>query len=326
MDRIDFQSQYAGPVYNFSYQMGFIFSLITGLFFVYPRILNGSYDYRFAWIMAAQILFFLLTGNRASILYLLLGYFAIAIGPIFLLKARGRGLPPDETPGRVHAFLTRKTTRTVIVTLAVALFTVNILNNFFNVRYSEDSSEAQTALVQRTLVQPIELYEVTWQRIVDGELSDTSFAWDLIINNPIDPTKNTGIQYLMAASLGEQRTTEIVGEDSQYAGGYPEVLIELFGATLAIVPLVLAALCVAFMYRELTVSLCYGRPATFVLAGYLLFSFNLLYIGGMVTFMLALTFWIKLATFALVRVVEPLLMRRPGAAASLDHAAIQPAL
>jgi hypothetical protein len=309
MDRIEYQDNFAGQFYETGYSLAFLFSLVTGYFFATRRIYEGRYDYRFFYVMSAQVFFFFLTGNRFSIFFTIASFFVIPISAISLMKSKSGLLPPDANTSALHKFITNRFGRIIAAGLAATVFAAILINNTFNVRYTGDSDEAQSKLLERILVQPVELYVVTWSRIASGELADTSLAWDLIFGNPIDPTRNTGIQYLMVTTLGEERATEILDQNSQYAGGYPEVLIELFGLQLSIWPMVLAALIVAILYRQIMLSVCYCRFFTFICSGYVLFGFMLLYIGGMVNFLLAWTFWVKISAMVLMTFIEPYLMQ-----------------
>lgn len=313
MDRLTYQDNLAGPLYEIAYSHGFLYSIVLGYFFVQKRLNFGQFDFRFLYAFFGYWAFFILTGNRFSILAVTLCYFVMPLGAFLLLQRRGSSLLAADThEAPLHRFLTSRRGRQFAFGLLGAALSVIILNNYFNVRYTEYQGVAEQALFQRVFVQQIQLYAVTWERVVNGELSNGGLAMDFMFGNPIDPTRNTGIQYLMAASLGEQRATEILDSDSQYAGGYPEVLVELFGLWFSLIPIFLAACGVAVLYRLVILATCYGRFLTLFMSGYILFTVNLIYIGGMLNFMLTPTFWLKLAVLAVVLVVEPWLMRAPS--------------
>lgn len=320
MDRLEYKDTYAGPIYDIIYENCMLTSLTLGFFFVRSRIKLGNFDYRFAWLALALLLYFVLTGNRFSIFYVLAGYFVIPFAGYYVVKESGH-LLPDTTRSFLHSLATGSRTRWLAGIVGVLFIVVLILNNFFNVRY--DSDRASGALFQRVLVQPVELYFVTWDRIVTGELSDTSLAWDLMFGNPLDAARNTGIQYLMVNALGEARAMEVIDQQAQNAGGYPEVLLELFGKYMFILPLLLMATVTAFLCRMLAVACVYGRFMSGLMSVYLLFAFNTFYIGGMLNFFLPWTFWAKVAVYIPTLLLEPLFMR-PPVSHSVSQSAVAP--
>ena len=308
MDRLEYKYNYAGPLYDIAYENCMLLSLMFGFFFAFSRIKFGRYDYRFVGVALALFVYFALTGNRFSIFYLLTGYFAIPMSGVYLLR-KNRLLPDERSRGGLHKLVTSKAGRWLVAWFGIAIVLAMMFNNFFNVRYDPD--KAPEAIFQRTLVQPSELYFVTWQRMAGGELGDSSLAWELMFGNPLDATRNTGIQYLMVNALGENRAMEILDAQAQYAGGYPEVLIELFGVPYFFVALLLMAGMTGFMYRLAVMSAANGRFLSAFLSVYLLFGFNTFYIGGMLNFLLPVTFWVKIAVLSVVLIVEPLIMQRP---------------
>ena len=69
---------------------------------------------------------------------------------------------------------------------------------------------------------------------------------------------------------------------------------------------------VAGLYRLVLLATVYGRVLTLFMSGYILFTVNLLYIGGMLNFLINPNFWLKIAVLAVLLVMEPQLMRRPS--------------
>jgi hypothetical protein len=313
MDRLVYQAYLAGPIYRAAYTYGFLYSIVLGYFFVQKRWTSGRFDFRFFYLFAGYWAFFILTGNRFSILIVTGCYFVMPLGAYLLMQQRGGALlPPDAHEGPLQRFLISPSGRKFALGSLAVLLGVILLNNYFNVRYAEYQGAAEQALFQRIFVQQAQLYIVTWERVASGELLDSGLALDLMFGNAIDPSRNTGIQYLMVATLGEDRATEILEANAQYAGGYPEVLIELFGLALSLVPMIVAAVCLAILHRLVLIATCYGRVLTLFMSGYILFTVNLLYIGGMLNFLINPTLWLKVAVLAVILVVEPQLLRRPS--------------
>jgi hypothetical protein len=99
----------------------------------------------------------------------------------------------------------------------------------------------------------------------------------------------------MIKNLGDDRAAELLNNGQQYAGGYPEILFELFGPGPAIVAALLFGFITAFLLRLVVGSVLVGRVVTAFLAAYVFYGFSLLYIGGMLNFLIVWTFWVKCA-------------------------------
>jgi hypothetical protein len=312
MDRLEYAEKYGTLFYAFTYEFHFLLGALLGYLFTVPRLTGGQYDYRFAAVLAGLIVFFMLTGNRFSIFVVYISYFLM--GWSALLVATAKGVKLAELKGYrrslFHFIEKSKALRQAGAALCLVAFAGVLLNSFFNVRYG-DAELARAAFFQRSLVQPVELYEFTWQRLRAGEITNTSLAWDLMFNNPIDATRNTGIQFLMVSAMGEKRATDVLEQNSQSAGGYPEVLIELFGTPGFLLPMAAAAMVYAFLLHRILLSAVYGRLLTVLASVYILVGFSTLYTGGMLNFLLATTFWIKISLWLLILLAEPYLMRLP---------------
>ena len=101
---------------------------------------------------------------------------------------------------------------------------------------------------------------------------------------PLDAGRNTTPQYLMLQSIGEPRTYEHILEGLQFAGGFPEIYFELFGPFYAW-PFIFGAGYIAAGLTALIVKgVIQGRYASTFLAFYVLFGFYVMYIGGMLNF------------------------------------------
>lgn len=312
MDRLEYAGRYGTVFYAFTYEFHFLIATLLGYLFAITRLSSGSFDYRFLAVLAILIIFFMLTGNRFSVFLLYISFFLMGASAVSVAKAKGIRL---SDPSRRQVTILRLLERSRGLQLAVGaicllVFAGVLLNSFFNVRYA-DAELGRAALFQRSLVQPVELYEVTWQRIGAGELTNSSLAWDLMFDNPIDPTRNTGIQYLMVAAMGESRATDVLEQNSQSAGGYPEVIIELFGLPGFLLPMAAAALVYAFLLHRILISAVYGRAMTMLASVYILIGISVFYTGGMLNFLLQTTFWIKITIWLVLLAAEPLLMRAP---------------
>ena len=112
------------------------------------------------------------------------------------------------------------------------------------------------------------------------------------------------MQMLMMKNLGYDRTSELLNMGQQYTGGYPEVLFELFGPWLALPAALLLNIPTAILLRICVVAVCEQRLMTAFMALYVFFGFSLLYIGGMLNFLVVWTFWAKVAILFVAYIVE----------------------
>lgn len=309
MDRLVYEKLHGKFLYPLLYDYSFLYSATLGFFFVRKRIAGGIFDYRYGYLETLLWLFFALTGNRYSAFYVSGSFFAMPLAALVYLNRKKIPLPQAESAGWLHRILTYRWARLSAAAGVLVLLAGLVLNNFYNVRYTDFSEVAENTLFQRILVQPVELYAVTWENIALGGSMDANLAWDLMFDNPIDATRNTGIQFLMVRALGDQRAAEIISYDAQYAGGYPEVFIESFGLFFSFVAMALVASALGWLYLQILKAAIHGRFFTFFFACYVLFGFTLIYIGGMLNFLLPWTFWMKVALLLLALVCEPIFIR-----------------
>jgi hypothetical protein len=295
IDRLEYNSDMAGPLHPLVLEYGFLFAGIIGCMFVYPRLHGRDFDFRFLGLLVAFFAYYALTGNRFSAFYGFAGYFAI---PLAALTAAHSVRTLGPTPRRRSPYKRFLCSRSAVVTAAAGFafaLAALLVNNIVNVRAYDDPGEL---FAQRTLIQPVQLWFNTWIGL--GDRVDDSFnPWNAAFVNPIDATRNTSIQVLMIKNLGDARAEELIEAGTQFAGGYPEILFELFGPWLAL-PIALAfGGITALLMRTLVASVYLGRFLTAFFALYVLFGFNLLYIGGMLNFLATWTFGVKiLALFA----------------------------
>ncbi len=63
----------------------------------------------------------------------------------------------------------------------------------------------------------------------ERDQGNPSVVFHSLFEDPIEPDRNTSIQYLMLATIGEPRTYDHLSHGFQFAGGFPEIFFELFG-------------------------------------------------------------------------------------------------
>ena len=196
-----------------------------------------------------------------------------------------------------------------ILVMSLALFMIIsgvLYNSMVNVRAYDFPLEM---LIQRVLVQPAELWWDSWYRIFEQGEFTPDLAWHLMFEDPFDAERNTGIQYLMVKSLGFDEAEAILIQGAQYAGGYPEVLIELFGWGSGPVAFMFAFV-TAFLIRKVNLSVCQGQFLTAIFSVYVYYGFTLLYVGGMLNFLLVVSFWLKILVLIIVSTIEREICRR----------------
>lgn len=300
IDRIAYGQTMAGPLHPLVFEYGFLLAGLLGINFVRLRLVGGDFDFAFLWLFLCFMAYFALTGHRFSAFYSFTCFFALPLAAVPLLSSRG-GLPPHPKRSRLWEVALSRAGRLVLLGALGAAIAGLVLNSIVNVR---DYDEPLHLIKQRMIVQPVELWWTTWKDIGIGSHPGPAAMWDSVFFSPIDPTRNTSIQALMLINIGVDRTRELLAMGQQYAGGYPEVLFELFGPYLALPVAAVFSIVTALLLRLVVTATCQGRVFTALLALYVYFGFSLLYIGGMLNFLLAWTFWLKLSALAAACAIE----------------------
>jgi hypothetical protein len=299
IDRIEYNKDLAGPLHPLMFDFNFLLASIMGGLFAYPRLRGADFDFRFLGLYVAALVYFALTGNRFSAFFAYTSFFVIPLAALPMLKSVGRLPPPPASRDSLIAWLqTPAALASAAILLLVAVGAL-VINSLVNVRGYEDPSEQ---FLQRSVVQPVELWWTTWNSL--GSNNDASQNWDDAFLNPLDPTRNTSIQVLMIKNLGDDRAAELIDNGQQYAGGYPEILFELLGPWTALGAALLFSTLTAGLLAVVVTSFASGRLLTSLLAMYVFFGFSLLFIGGMLNFLLVWTFWAKCGALALIYMVE----------------------
>jgi len=306
IDRVAY-SQSAGPVHNIAYELNFLLNFIFGAFTVLPRLNGRGYDMRFAALAAALIGYWVVTGNRFRVFFVLISFYFLPGALVIIARKAGRigDLDASLVGQRI---LTSRLSRFSAFCGASVMVAGLLYNSYYNVRdYREPLYEVQ----ERVLVQPVHLWANAWDRVEFAKVSDpinTHAAREIL--DPIDASRNSTIQYLMTLELGYFRAAELTRLGQAYNGGYPEVHFELLGAWLPFISLPLMGflsawflcLCLRLLYRNLVL--------TSILGFYVYFGLTLHYTSGMLTFALAPTYWIKIVLFMICWAVERHLVQR----------------
>jgi len=293
IDRIAY-SQSAGTIHTTAYELNFLLNFIFGAFTVLPRINGRGFDMRFVFLAAALAAYWVITGNRFSVFFVLVSFYLMPAALVYLARQTGRIGELDR--GMIgQRIMTSRAVRGLAVFGSVAMVAGLLYNSYYNVR---DYREPVYEIRERVLVQPVQLWVNSWDRVDFDKVSDpiNDHAVGEVLN-PIDFERNSAIQYLMTKELGYFRAAELTELGQAYNGGYPEVHFELLGAYLPFLTLPLAGLA-ASLFLSLFLRLLYRNLVlTSILGLYVYFGITLHFTGGMLTFVLAQTYWIKIALF-----------------------------
>ena len=113
----------------------------------------------------------------------------------------------------------------------------------------------------------------------------------------------------MLETIGEPRTYEHISGGFQFAGGFPEIFFELFGPLYAWPFIFGAGYIAAGLTAVVVKGVIQGRYASAFLSLYVLFGFYVMYIGGMLNFIMTPIYWIKIAALAIALLMEASLAR-----------------
>ncbi len=307
MDRLEYNKLFAGPLHPLVFEHGFLFAAPIGCLFVYPRLSGKDFDFRFVGLLVAFLLYFALTGNRFSAFFAFSSFFVLPLAAVLALRSARALPPPPRRTSRWKSILVSRSGLHLALISGSALILMLLLNSFVTVRGYDDPTQQ---FQQRTLIQPVELWWTTWNGLADRLSDSFDDTWDYLFVNAIDPKRNTSIQMLMARNLGYDRASDLIDLGQQYAGGYPEVLFELLGPWFAL-PVALAfGIITAMLIRLIVESVCLGKFATAFFALYVYDPFSILYIGGMLNFLIAWTFWAKCGVLLLLYILGRYRARR----------------
>jgi hypothetical protein len=303
IERFVYTEQYAGFAHRWLIRYGNFVAFWWGMMFAAHYIRSHRFDWRMLGLLCVLVVYAFLTGNRFSAFYSESSFFITPWAAVVALQYRNSDKSLFSWIGR--SFVSR-TSRLVAVGLIITLIGVvsfGIYNNLANVRgYS--GGEIWHQAFDRILIQPSEIGWTSFERVFESGQSQPSVAFHFLFQHPIDANRNTSIQYLMFATIGEPRTTDQILQKFQLAGGFPEIFFELFGPYFAW-PFLLGAGCVAAALTAYVVrGTMRGDYASAFLSLYVLFGFYVMYIGGMLNFVAAGTYWIKIAALAAALLLE----------------------
>jgi hypothetical protein len=274
-----------------------------GLMFVAGYIRDRRLDFRMVSLLGTMMVYSFLTGSRFSAFYSQTSFFIMPCGAVVALRRHALEGSSRASKGSNLIPKRFRSTATGVAIALTVLVSFAIYNSLVNVRgYVGD--EMWNHLYERVLVQPSEIGWVSFERVFLSGQTAPSVVFRYLFQSPIDIHRNTSIQYLMFATIGEPRTTDAILGKFQLAGGFPEIFFELFGPYLAW-PFLLGAGCIAAALTAYVIKgALLGRYVSAFLALYLLYGFYVMYIGGMLNFVLPWTYWVKITMFVSVLFAE----------------------
>jgi hypothetical protein len=291
-----------GFFHEFALNFLFLISYVMGYAVARTRLLEGRWDVRFGLVLLALFVYLFFAGHRFGSFYLIVSFMLLPIGAFYVApKAKILVAAPAQDVSRLQRLLTSKTTAFLFALALACIVLVAVANSLLNVR----DGDPVDALLQRFLVQPVHLYWLTWERWQADEMNDLEAGLNFMFRDPFDLTRNSGIQYLMLIHLGSANASRVFEFQSvDYAGGYPEILMEVGGLWVGLVAAILASAVTALLYRVNLLAVARGHVLTAIMSVYVCFGLVNLFLGGMLNFMTAGSYWIKITALLFVMALE----------------------
>ena len=154
------------------------------------------------------------------------------------------------------------------------------------------------------------MYFLSFQRVVLEQKPRFREAFAFIFDANKVFEGNRSIRFLMNQNLSNERALFLEKIHNQFGGGYPEILIELFGIWGMWPAIILFAYITGLLIRKLIFSLRdqYFLSSFFII--YVFYAFFNFYVGGMLNFLIAWTFWLKFLAMVLALKFEPYLVAK----------------
>jgi hypothetical protein len=308
LERFVYTAQYAGAAHRWLILYGNFVTFWWGVMFAAERLRNHRIDIRYLGMLGILMVYMFLTGNRFSAFYSFCSFFVIPLAAVIAVDIRdNRSAVPFSWVGRT--FRRRELIAFgAVAALAAIASAVGIYNNLANVRQFQ-GDEILSQFWERLLVQPSELGWISYDRVFNFGQWQPDRVFDFLFQAPLDASKNTTPQFLMLETIGEPRTYEHISGGFQFAGGFPEIFFELFGPLYAWPFIFGAGYIAAGLTAVVVKGVIQGRYASAFLSLYVLFGFYVMYIGGMLNFIMTPVYWIKIAALAIALLMEARLAR-----------------
>jgi hypothetical protein len=296
IERFDYTRLYGGLLHRRLMEWGPMLAFQLGLFFAAPLLHGRPSDWRFGALLGALILYLFLAGHRFSSFYLYTSFFVMPIGAVLVGRSAGAPFQGDATSRRMLAYF-------AIGGIALSiLIVIAVVYSYVVVR--GEGTELLAKLSQRILVQQGEMWWMTFKRVFLEGNWNGSFAAHKLFVDPVDPSRNSTMQFLMEQALPLIRAHRIIGAGSAYSGGWPEVLFELGGPIGGFVLVALSAIVFSEFMFLMTRCIVQERYATCFFLTPILFALSINLVSGMVNSFIQLTFLIKVVAAVVVYVAE----------------------
>ncbi|XDZ63105.1 DUF6418 domain-containing protein [Alphaproteobacteria bacterium LSUCC0396] len=309
MERYEYRDQFAGPMTLFLFKYGQLIMALLGGCLVWPSLKGRGLDLKFIVPIILIFIYLFIISVRFSGYFSFFSFLVLPLGALLLRKSR-------KNPGVSPYLVPKKLIVSGIVIISI-LSGISIINSYTsrvtkNIAKIENVNEViKDRLIERFFVQQGEMWGETFNRLFLGNVDSREEALYFMFVEPGLGGGDTGIRYLMRASLGAHLEQSLYEDGVQYAGGYPESIFEMSGAILAYPIIIILNVFFALFMIFGAKNFNKGRAYTAFFSVYVYFAMSAMYTSGTFTFLVAWTFWVKVALLALCYSIESGKLRLP---------------
>ena len=288
MERFVYTAQHGGVLHGAMLKYNAVISLILGAICVEEIVIRRQLKWKSFLPVFGLMTYMFLAGHRFAAFNKIAAFFAV---PFAVLKSFEMS---REMWGNFWRNYGGKIL--VVILIAVCIPIAAILNSYFNVRVNSGVGGFE-GIRERLFVQQGEFWPVIVMNILEGRMdAGLETKLDFILNAPIIPDQNTSIQFLMYQVLGEDAIA-ILERGQQFAGGFPEISLVIFGPFGAFVFLIVAGVIYGYVVRLCLICVAKRRIVALVFGSFLYYSFMLLVYNGMLNQFTVTTYFIKVLCF-----------------------------
>ncbi len=305
IERTVYLDLYGGMFIKIFYKYGILLCFYLGLFYCYGVWTRGFSDYRFVLILILLLVYLVLVGNKFSALINFTSYFLIPVGILKIRqfkikKGSGEIVVSDPSIGQKQPIFGKAMKMAMIVVLLWGTLYGTYNTLFYTRRLDRDTAVAY--LKRRILIEQSEIWWTSYDRVFVLEQYNPIQALRYVFKNPVDGG-NTSLYYLMHLDIGFN-ADKVLETGSQYTGGYPEIVFEVFGRWWGFVAIIILAGITAKLLFILAKSVLLQRYASIVTVLYVVHPFIMLHIGGKMIFVLLWKYYIKVGLMCIALLCE----------------------
>ena len=291
LERFEYTELYGGLWHRLLMDYGMLLALPLGVFYAYGVFFRKRADNRFLGLLIVLFAYLFLAGHRFSAFYSHGTAFAIPYAAVICWQHFGTSLTAAE---RLRLEMTSRIAQGCAIVLVAGLIGAAVYNSYYFTRDVGRELPFES-LRHRVLVQQGELWYATWERVFVRDGFNPRQALRGIFTEPVaGGDRNTTLPFLMVAEIGDRAYTALdVG--SAYTGGYPEIIVELFGPVGAYLAIFAVGLFTAALMRLLLVAMLERRYLRIGFCWYVLFAFVLVPLSGMLNFLVNWKYGLKVA-------------------------------